>query len=302
VMSYRTELSEKLLKSALQYARLTGEAGRMSRTDLTTQLEPLVGTRGVTFLADHVIYPKDRTKDLGQLADSLARQHAAYEHLTYRPVVSAVNEEDGVVFSAIYYVLRNRGAVLDATEPTGRISKGFLIDKMTFDKSTGRLLSSLVARQMTLEERDSLLQDPTAWQPAVVDEGELVAVPHVVAGPNDYKYMGEVISKWVAMWSSGAPLDDLPKVVASNCREHDGYGLHNKPNGITWQGLDQGRAIIAAAHKTYDIRNELVSHAVSYDHKLGFEHWRADAVNRGDQTQTPLEGIGLICFNQHLQV
>ncbi len=31
--------------------------------------------------------------DLRHLVDSLAKQHAAYEHLVYRPVVSAVNEE-----------------------------------------------------------------------------------------------------------------------------------------------------------------------------------------------------------------
>ena len=42
-------------------------------------------------------------------------------------------------------------------------------------------MSSLVTRQLTLEERDALLPDPTAWQPADVGEGELTAVPDVVA-------------------------------------------------------------------------------------------------------------------------
>ncbi|GLC44296.1 hypothetical protein PLESTF_000335700 [Pleodorina starrii] len=268
VVSYRTEVSEKLLKNAQQYARITGAAGSMSRSDLSTSLEPLIGPHGITFLADHVIYPHDRTKDVGSLVDSLSRQHAAYEHQVYRPVVSAVNEEAGVVFTAIYYVLRNRGPLLDVKEPTGRISKGFLIDKMTFDKNTGRLVSSLVTRQLTAEERDSLLEDPSSFQPAVVNEGELVAVPNVVAGPNDYKYMGEMITQWDSLWSSEAPLDQLNKVLDPNCRAHDGYGLSNKPNGILWQGVNQARDTITSSHKTYESRSQLVSYAVSYEHKI----------------------------------
>ncbi|GIL44202.1 hypothetical protein Vafri_1726, partial [Volvox africanus] len=303
VMMYRTEMGEKLLKTAHEYVRLTGEAGRLPRVDVAARLEPLMETRGVSFLADRVIYPQNRTKNLDQLVDSLTRQHAAYEHLVYRPVVTAVNEEAGLVFAAIYYVLRNKGPVLEAREPTGRISKGFLLDEMTFNQATGRLTSSLVTRQMTLEERDSLLEDPAAWQPAVVEEGELVAVPNVVAGPNDYKYMGEVISQWVAMWSSGAAMDELPKLVDSNCRDHDGYGLFNKPNGIVWQGLDGARDAIMRMRKGYDARFQLLSYAVSYDHKLAFQHWRADTVERGGNKRAEsIEGLGLVCFNEHLQI
>ncbi|GIL87294.1 hypothetical protein Vretifemale_15354, partial [Volvox reticuliferus] len=119
VMTYRTEKGEKLLKTAHEYVRLTGEAGRLTRAELAARLEPLLEPRGVSFLADHVIYPQNRTKNVNQLVESLTRQHAAYEHLVYRPVVAAVNEEAGAVFAAIYYVLRNKGPVLEAAEPTG---------------------------------------------------------------------------------------------------------------------------------------------------------------------------------------
>ena len=52
--------------------------------------------------------------------DTLKRQHTAYEHMVYRPVVSAVNEDQGVVFTAVYYVLRNRAPLFGAKEPTDR--------------------------------------------------------------------------------------------------------------------------------------------------------------------------------------
>ncbi len=45
----------------------------------------------------------------------------------------------------------------------------------------GQLVSSLVTRQLTLEERDALLVDPSAWQPVAVEEQQLVAVPDIVA-------------------------------------------------------------------------------------------------------------------------
>ncbi|KXZ45146.1 hypothetical protein GPECTOR_58g595 [Gonium pectorale] len=322
VVAYRSELSELLLQRANRYAEVTGAAGVMTDDEVGAALGTLLGPRGVTFLADGVVYPKDRVKDVKQLVGSLQRQHAAYEHLVYRPVVSAVNEEQGVVFTAVYYVLRNRGPVFGASEPTGRISKGFLVDKMSFDRKTGHLVSSLVTRQLTLEERDALLEDPTAWQPAVVEEGELVDVPDIVAGPNDYKYMGEVISKWAGVWSSEASLDVLPQVLAPDCRAHDGYGLANKANGILWQvgglgvarGPEQAREVISRTHDTYDNRNQLVSYAVSFEHKLGFHHWRANAVTKSQGEgkggakgqaggeRAPVEGVGLICFNKHLQI
>ncbi|KAG2438298.1 hypothetical protein HYH02_010995 [Chlamydomonas schloesseri] len=174
------------------------------------------------------------------------------------------------------------------------------------------LVSSLVTRQLTLEERDALLPDPSAWQPAAVEEGELVAVPDVVAGPNDYAYMGEVIGKWAGVWSSGSSssggssgsssMDVLGQVLAPDVRSYDGYGLANKPNGVLWQGPDQARAVIAATHDRYDNRNQLVSYAVSFEHKLGFHHWRANATDRGTEQAEPIEGVGLIAFNKHLQI
>ncbi len=48
-------------------------------------------------------------------------------------------------------------------------------------QSPGQLVSSLVTRQLTLEERDALLVDPSAWQPVSVEEQQLVAVPDIVA-------------------------------------------------------------------------------------------------------------------------
>ncbi|KAG2488451.1 hypothetical protein HYH03_012958 [Edaphochlamys debaryana] len=307
VVAFRSELAELYLQRAQHYADLTASAGSLTAEEAAQQLAPLVGPRGVTFLADGVVYQRDRTRDVRQLVDALGRQHAAYEHLVYKPVVAAVNEEQGVVFQAVYYVLRNKAPLFGADEPTGRISKGFLVDKMSFDKKSGAIVSSLVTRQLTLEERDALLPDPTAWQPAVVDEGELVAVPDVVAGPNDYKYMAEQISQWAGVWSSEAPLDVLGKVLAPDCRSFDGYGLANKPNGILWQGVPEARAVIEATHHKYDNRNQLVSYAVSFDHKLGFHHWRANAVERagpeaGQAPQEPIEGVGLIAFNKHLQI
>lgn len=44
-----------------------------------------------------------------------------------------------------------------------RLSKGFLIDKLMFDKATGLLRSSLVARQMTLEVGRGSCVGPPAW-------------------------------------------------------------------------------------------------------------------------------------------
>ncbi|PNW79164.1 hypothetical protein CHLRE_09g402849v5 [Chlamydomonas reinhardtii] len=181
VVAYRSELSEMLLQRAHRYAELTAAAGSMTREELGVALGPLVGPRGVAFLADGVIYRRDRKRDVGQLVDALGRQHQAYKHLVYRPVVSAVNEAQGVVFSAVYWVLQNTQPLFGAQEPSGRISKGFLIDKQSYDTRSGVLVSSLVTRQLTLEERDALLPDPTAWQPADVGEGELTAVPDVVA-------------------------------------------------------------------------------------------------------------------------
>ncbi|KAG2438301.1 hypothetical protein HYH02_010998 [Chlamydomonas schloesseri] len=138
VVAYRSELSDMLLQRATRYAELTAAAGSMTRQELASQLGPLVGPRGVAFLADGVIYRRDRKRDVGQLVEALGRQHRAYKHLVYRPVVSAVNEEQGVVFTAVYWVLQNSGEPLfGAKEPSGRISKGFLIDKLSFDKRSG---------------------------------------------------------------------------------------------------------------------------------------------------------------------
>ncbi|PNH10590.1 hypothetical protein TSOC_002688 [Tetrabaena socialis] len=290
VVAYRSELGDLLLQRAQAYADVTANAGKMTDEAVARQIAPFVGAKGVRFQADGVIYRSDRTRDVTQLTHALARQHAAYEHLVYRPVVSAVNEEQGVVFTAIYFVLRNRGALFGASAPSGRISKGFLVDKLGFDKNTGALVSSLVTRQLTLEERDALLPDPTKWQPAVVEEGELVAVPDVVAGPNDHKYMAEIISNWAGVWSSEASVDVLEKVLAPDCRAYDGYGLANKPNGILWQAVDEARKIILATHERYDNRNQLVSYAVSHEHKLGFHHWRANAVDK-ERVEQPIEGI-----------
>ncbi|GFR40328.1 hypothetical protein Agub_g868, partial [Astrephomene gubernaculifera] len=289
VVSYRSALTDLMLQRAQRYAEVTGGAANQSADEVAAALSPMIGPRGITFLADGVIYQHDRTRDVRQLANALSRQHTAYEHVVYRPVVSAVNEEQGVVFSAIYYVLRNRGSLFGRDEPTNRISKGFLVDKLSFDKE-GHFVSSLVTRQLTLEERDALLPDPTAWQPAVVEEKDLIAVPDVVAGPDDYKFMSEQISKWAGVWSSEAPLDKLPELLAPNCRELDAYGFSNKPNGIVWQGVDQAREAVKRTHNQYDNRNQLVSYAVSFEHKLGFQHWRANAVPRQELQQQPAQG------------
>ncbi|KAG2429572.1 hypothetical protein HXX76_010807 [Chlamydomonas incerta] len=311
VVAYRSELSDMLLQAraadcrAHRYAELTAAAGSMTREELATALGPLVGPRGVAFLADGVIYRRDRTRDVGQLVDALTRQHRAYEHLVYRPVVSAVNEEQGVVFSAVCFVVRNREPLFGAREATGRISQGFLIDKQSYDKRSGALVSSLVTRQLTLEERDALLPDPTAWQPTAVEEAELTAVPDVVAGPADHAYMRQIIGKWAGVWSSRSSrssLDVLPQVLAPDVCAYDGYGLCNKPNGVLWQGPNEARAVIAATHDRYDNCNQLVSYAVSFEHKLGFHHWRANATDRGTERLEPIEGVGLIAFNKHLQI
>ncbi|GIL87345.1 hypothetical protein Vretifemale_15421, partial [Volvox reticuliferus] len=82
-----------------------------------------------------------------------------------------------------------------------------------------------------------------------------------------------------------------------------GYGLFNKPNGIVWQGLNGARDAINKVHNTYENRNQLLSYAVSYDHKLAFQHWRADTVERGGSKRAQsIEGLGLVCFNEHLQI
>ncbi|PNW79165.1 hypothetical protein CHLRE_09g402886v5 [Chlamydomonas reinhardtii] len=93
-------------------------------------------------------------------------------------------------------------------------------------------------------------------------------------------------------------------VLAPDVRALDGYGLANKPNGVLWQGPEQARAVISATHDRYDNRNQLVSYAVSYDHKLGFHHWRANAATDRGTTDPaePIEGVGLIAFNKHLQI
>lgn len=37
-------------------------------------------------------------------------------------------------------------------------------------------------------------------------------------GPNDYKYMTEVVTKWTDVWSSGSSLDVLPQVGRGSVR------------------------------------------------------------------------------------
>lgn len=42
----------------------------------------------------------------------------------------------------------------------------------------------------------------------------------------------------------------------------------NTDDFLVWQGLDQACAIITSAQNTYDNKNQLLSYAVSYDHKV----------------------------------
>ncbi len=72
---------------------------------------------------------------------------------------------------------------------------------------------------------------------------------------------------------------------------HSTTGPHTlAPFGGHAQGLDEARAVITAAHKTYDNRNHLVSYAASYDHKVGVPVVRVPLIARnkvGDDLPGP---------------
>ena len=66
--------------------------------------------------------PPLRTRHPHYLPPSPSSPFPSFLHpmQVYRPVVSAVNEAQGVVFSAVYWVLQNTQPLFGAQEPSGR--------------------------------------------------------------------------------------------------------------------------------------------------------------------------------------
>lgn len=308
VVAFRTEKGTALVERAQRYCELVGSAATLGKAEVDSRLRDLVGTTGMTYLADGVVYVKDRYKNVGNIRDTLLRQHAVYRHDKYVPLTWAVNEEENTVFILVKYALTNVGR-FQGREPSGATSVGWLIEKLGFDPNTQHIVSSLVTRQLTHEELALLVKggpDTHAWQPADFYDTDIANTPPIVAGANDLKYMAEQLGKFGSVWNSSQSNVNILEHLLDPAAEYlDGYGgMHQDVGGgVVWRGIDGAKAAVARMLERYNTNSVLITHAVSDEKKLAFHHWRSNATLRdGSNTVVPLEGVALVLFNEHLQI
>lgn len=297
-MAFKTEHSQQLLANSRKYTEFVSDAEKVFAADASKQMKDLVAGSEVLFIADGVVFNKDQRKSADDELLSLRRQHTTYRHLlTATPKVEAANEVDHSVFRAGHFALQNIGDYA-GTASTNRVSTGFYIEKLQFEHPSERIVSSLITRQMTLEERDHLLHEPSAFHPPEIDLTRLQNAP---VSAEDAKRMEDAIRKWVNVWSSGSDVGILDDIMDPHVKYLDCYGLASSV-GASWEGVKEGKAAVAAAQKHYKNSNTLVSFAISENQKVGFQHWRSDAHKIDSGEQLPLEGVGLIIFNDQNKI
>lgn len=299
VMAFKSEHAQLLLDVSRKYAQVVSDAEKVFAPDASKEVKDLVAGQDMLFQADGVILNKDQKKNVDDVLLGMRRQHTTYRHLmTATPVAEAVNEGTHSVFRAGHFAMQNIGEY-EGNPATNSVSTGFYIEKLVFDHATERIVSSLVTRQMTEEERRHLLHEPSACRPAEID---LTSLKDLTVSADDSKQMSEAIRTWVEAWNSGSNLDALDGVMDPHVKYLDCYGLSSSGVGMAWEGLKEAKSAVASAQKKYDNTNTLVASAVCDNRKVGFQHWKSDAKDKNSGDKLPLEGMGLIIFNDDLKI